>query len=83
MFIINTVSTCFGHHYAHLQENKDRVLLHVGRCVVGCEHPTTQRPTTATNHIQQNQRSTPHAVTHGLCSPEDGHNDARNMLRQC
>ena len=30
----------------------------------------------------QNQRSTPRAVTHGLCSPEDGHNDARNMLRQ-
>jgi len=29
--------------------------------------------TTATNHIQQNQPSTPHAVTHGLCSPEDGH----------
>ena len=35
-----------------------------------CLHPTTQRPTTATNHIQQNQRSTPHAVTHGLCSPK-------------
>jgi len=32
--------------------------------------------------MQQNQHSTPHAVTHGLCSPEDGHNDARNMLRQ-
>jgi len=29
-----------------------------------------------------NQRSTPNAVTHGPCSPEDGHNDARNMLRQ-
>jgi hypothetical protein len=41
-----------------------------------CSHPTTQRPTTATNHNQQNQSSTPHAVTHGLCSPEDGHNDA-------
>ena len=27
-------------------------------------------------------RSTPYAVTHGLCSPEDGHNDARNILRQ-
>jgi len=65
----------------------------VGRCVVGCEHcegsptsqcshPTTQRPTTATNHIQQNQRSTPYTVTHGLCSPEDRPNDARNMLRQ-
>jgi len=35
MFIINTVSTCFGHHYAHLQENKDRVLLHVV-CCTGC-----------------------------------------------
>jgi len=67
----------------------------VGRCVVGCEHcegycsnsqcshPTTQRSTTATNHIQQNQRSTPHAVTHDLFSPEDGYNDARNMLRKC
>jgi len=30
MFIINTVSTCFGHHYAHLQEKKDRVLLQCG-----------------------------------------------------
>jgi len=34
MFNINTVSTCFGHHNAHLQENKDRVLLHVVCCVV-------------------------------------------------
>ena len=22
MFIFNNISTCFGHHYAHLQENK-------------------------------------------------------------
>ena len=38
MFIISTVSTCFGHHYAHLQENKDRVLLHVVCCAgsAGC-----------------------------------------------
>jgi len=28
------------------------------------------------------QHRIPYAVTHGLCSPEDGHNDARNMLRQ-
>ena len=35
---------------------------------VQCSHPTTQRPTTATNHIQQNQRSTPRAVTHVLFS---------------
>jgi hypothetical protein len=26
--------------------------------------------------------STPYTVTHDICSPEDGHNDARNMLRQ-
>jgi len=32
------------------------------------QHPTTHRPTTATNHIQQNQRSTPRAVTHVLVS---------------
>jgi len=36
MFIVNfirllstTVSTCFGHHYAHHQENKNHVLLHM------------------------------------------------------
>ena len=80
-----SVSTCFGHHCVHLQENKDRVTAYgalrwfcwmwlvavVGRCVVGCEqcsHPTMQRPTTATNHIQQNQRSVPYAVTRSLFS---------------
>ena len=93
LLLLTPVSTCFGHHYAHLQENKGPVTAFgvlfwfcwmwlvavVGRCVVGCEQsslPTTQRPTTATNHILQNQRSTPYAVTHGICSPEDGHNDA-------
>ena len=49
MFIINTFSTCFGHHYAHLQENKTCVtacgvlrwfcwmwlIAVVGRCLVG------------------------------------------------
>ena len=52
MFIFNNFSTCFGHHYAHLQENKTCVtacgvlrwfcwmwlVVVVGRCVVGCEH---------------------------------------------
>ena len=42
----------------------------------------TEKTTTATNHIQQNQRSTPHAVTHGLCSPEDGHNDAPKHVEE-
>ena len=52
MFIISTFSTCFGHHYAHLQETKTCVTARgvlrwlcwmwlvavVGSCVVGCEH---------------------------------------------
>ena len=52
MFIINTFSTRFGHHYAHLQENKTCVtacgvlrwfcwmwlVVVVGCCIVGCEH---------------------------------------------
>ena len=51
MFIINTFLTSFGHHYAHLQENKTCVtacgvlrwfcwmwlVAVVGGCVVGCE----------------------------------------------
>jgi len=36
MLIIDTVSTCFGHLYAHVQE-KDHVLLHIGFTgSVGC-----------------------------------------------
>jgi hypothetical protein len=83
--LLISVSPCFGHHYAHLQENKGPVTAFgvlfwfcwmwlvavVGPCVVGCEqcsHPTTQRPTTATNHIQQNQNNTPNAVTGSLFS---------------
>jgi len=32
------LSTCFGHHYAHLQQNKDHVLLHMVYCTgsAGC-----------------------------------------------
>ena len=51
MFIISSFSTCFGHHYAHLQETITCVtargvlrgfclmwlVVVVGRCVVGCE----------------------------------------------
>jgi glycerol-3-phosphate acyltransferase PlsY len=55
--ILTSVSTCFGHHYAHLQENKGHVTAFgvlfwfcwmwlvavVGRCVVGCEHNLFQQ----------------------------------------
>ena len=84
--LITSVSTCFGHHYAHLQENKGPVTAFgvlfwfcwmwlvavVGHCLEGSEHlcslPSRQRPTTATNHIQQNQNNTPNAVTGPLFS---------------
>ena len=62
-----------------------RVLLHVVCCavlldVVGSVCGALRCRMLAS--YQQNQRSTPYAVTQGLCSPEDGHNDVRNMLRQ-
>ena len=62
--LLTSVSTCFGHHYAHLQENKRPVTVFG----VLCSHPARQRPTTATNHIQQNQNNTPNAVTGRLFS---------------
>jgi len=50
--LLTSVSTCFGHHYAHLQENKEPVTAFgilfwfcwmwlvavVGRCLEGSEH---------------------------------------------
>jgi len=51
-FLLTSVSTCFGHHYAHLQENKGPVTAFgvlfwfcwmwsvavVGRCLEGSAH---------------------------------------------
>jgi len=56
--LLTSTSTCFGHHYPHLQENKEAVTAFgvffwfcwmwlvavVGRCLEG-----RQRPTTTTN----------------------------------
>ena len=50
--LLTSVSTCFGHHYAHLQENKGPITAFVvlfwfcwmwlvavvGRCLAGSEH---------------------------------------------
>ena len=76
-FFINTVSTCFGHHYAHHQENKHSVLLHMGFALVvqdvaGC----------ICGALRCSVR-TLYAVICGPCSPDDGHNDVRNVFRQC
>ena len=44
----------------------------VVRCLAGCDHYegfcSRQRPSTATNHIQQNQNNSPNAVTGPLFS---------------
>jgi hypothetical protein len=72
--LLTSDSICFGHHYAHLQENKGPVTAFgalfwfcwmwfvavVGHCIVGCEH--------CSHHIQQNQNNTPNAVTRPLFS---------------
>ena len=62
----------------------------VGRCVVGCEHCEGYCSTSPYNAAPHN-RYQPHPAepaqhstcSNTSCSPEDGHNDARNMLRQC
>ena len=41
-----------------------------------CTQLVSQLCTTAANTT----RPTPHAVVYIICSPDDGHNDARNML---
>ena len=58
--LLTSVSTCFGHHYVHLQENKG--------------------PVTAFGVLFWFCWMWLVAVV-GRCA-EDGHNDARNMLRQ-
>ena len=63
--LLNSVSTCFGHYYGHLQDNKDRVTAFgvlrwfcwmllvavVGRCVVGCEHKFHNNRCTTKNKV--------------------------------
>jgi hypothetical protein len=73
--LLTSVSTCFGDHYAHLQENIGPVTAFgvlFWFCwiwfVAVATHPARQRPTTASNHIQQNQNNTPNAVTGPLFS---------------
>ena len=52
-----SVSTCFGHYYAHLQENKDRVTALVLLDVVGGGCGALRCRMRAVLHIQQNQGS--------------------------
>ena len=55
--LLTCVSTCFGH-----------IIMPIFRRTKACSHLTSQHPTTATNHIQQNQNNTPNAVTRPLFS---------------
>ena len=79
-WLLTTVSTCFGHLYAHHQEKRPRVtaygvyllaVLDVAGCgtvVLRWSHP--QRSTTVPQPATSNTTSkyTPYAVTHGLFS---------------
>ena len=77
MFIlIRLTQHVSGHHYAHHQENRlCKQLVGIPTLVYQLSHSFTQC-TTAANTT----RHTPHAVFYIVCSPDDGHNDARNML---
>jgi len=92
-----SISTCFGHHYAHHQENKTVyyciwcsalvvLVMVVWSWVVRCVHcvKVTVRTVTFTQFTQpqtaQPVQNTIRSNTRS-CSPDDGHNDARNMLR--
>ena len=35
--LLTSVSTCFGQHYVHLQENKEHVLMHTVYCAGSAE----------------------------------------------
>jgi hypothetical protein len=73
--LLTFVSTCFGHHYAHLQENKGPVIAFGvlfwfcwmwlvavdGRCLAGCDHY-------GFCSTQHNQNNTPNAITGPLLS---------------
>jgi len=76
MFIIKlSISTCFGHHYAHHQESK--TVSYCMRCSAWlCRLWTRPQPTTACTPRQNTACSWTRSY-----SPDDGYNDARNMLR--
>jgi hypothetical protein len=79
--LLTSVSECFGHHYAHLQEIKGPVTAFgvcwsglVWRCLAGCEHYVlTSCKTAPHNRYQPHPKKkpdqyTPNAVTGPLFS---------------
>ena len=73
MLIIDTVSTCFGHLYAHLQE-KDTCYCMWSVFSVTRKDADISRVVFYGDSVWFDNK---------CLSPEDGHKDARNMLRQC
>jgi len=92
MFIFNNISTCFGHHHAHLQENKTYYCRWCAALVLldvvgsGCGAlPCRVTFTVLTPHkAAPHNRYQPHPAepaqhttcSNTSCSPEDGNNDA-------
>ena len=100
----NFYPTCFGHHYAHHQENNTVycclwcsalvvLAVVVWSWVVRCLHcvkVTVRLPSHSANIVRPSstQPQPAQPVQNTICSstrsssPDDGHNDARNMSRQ-
>src|SRR5215510_4578195 len=74
-------STCFGHQYAHHQEYKLGSCLFCVALAVGCVYcleDVAHLP--SSTHIQQ--RALHITGSFQVCTPDDGHTGARNMLSE-
>jgi hypothetical protein len=96
--LVFTFSTCFRHHYAHRQEYNTECLPHMVFCACCavvvlsscggiCVHSTDVATQLRRGHTDSRPRLhnkciTPYAVNIQSCTPDDGHNDAWNILRK-
>jgi len=80
LFLINNISTYFGHHYTHRQEIQLRSTAYrCLSCCSCCEAGDSGGKMCA----MCGECCLPQAgnILHAVGSPDDGHKDARNMLR--
>ena len=77
LLLINIVSTCFGHLYVHRQENRLRSTAYgCLSCYSCCDAGKSGGELCALCADTHNYRQ-----WNAVGSPDDGHKDARNMLR--
>ena len=75
-----SISTCFGHQYVHLQEDKTvHYRIWCSALVVPTHSSHSSQPNSTQPQPAQPVQNTNCGSTQS-CSPEDGHNGAWNML---